>query len=156
MKYALTLSAALLVAPFTTIAAVAMNPIECVQVSEGGELKYTDNGATNVSTTSDLTISCPIPNNTAEDLRAVDFWVQPRSGLVCSLVKKEWEYFGTAPRISRASSTVSHSSTVVERSIRASSVGTPAQDFSTVYSLECLLPAGSSTRQASLVLYMYE
>ncbi|MCF2857039.1 hypothetical protein L1286_06140 [Pseudoalteromonas sp. SMS1] len=155
MKYTLVLASLLATYGAHAQVKISVDPSQCQQVSQYGEIAYEEAGVTNVSTQHELTLRCPIPNYNGKQLSSVEIWKNPHRTVYCSLVRRHWAHYANKPSLTVKEFTLSSYPGFLLQSISAGSLGNSDRDIGTAYHFECRIPAKSGNNQTYLGAYTY-
>ncbi|WP_152614497.1 hypothetical protein [Pseudoalteromonas luteoviolacea] len=153
MKHILLVSGLLLSFAVSAQVSISVDPTECKQVGAYGEIAFEEAGVTNISSTQDLTIRCPIRNQVGLKFQGLDIWHQPHRTVYCSLVRRHWSHYATKPTLLKKDFTLSSYPGFLYQSVSASTIGDSNRDVGTAYSLECRLSKKVGTQQTYLGAY---
>ncbi|KZN44900.1 hypothetical protein [Pseudoalteromonas luteoviolacea] len=155
MKYTLAISALLASCATSAQVKVSVDPTECKQMGLYGEIAYEEAGVTNVSTTHELKLRCPIPNPNGKQFSSLEIWKNPHRTVYCSLVRRHWEHYANKPTLNVKDFTLSSYPGFLLQSVSASGIGGSDRDIGTAYHFECRIPAKSGNNQSYLGAYTY-
>ncbi|WP_018691769.1 hypothetical protein [Algicola sagamiensis] len=134
------------------------SPTQCVNIGKSGNLGYTRQGITNLSSTEPLTVSCPIhlkegPNR----LRNVSIWFSSAPTIRCFVRRTDWRR-GDGRPTSQDSFTKYLSNDGLQFDMKNISISEQVRVMTgTLYELECTIPAMTTNGDQSFIgRYSYQ